>query len=259
MPSRWASRFDSDGLGLSGTWCSWLARYRDMVEVAGSNPVVPTDLGLPPHLAWEMDMPKLALFDMDGTLFDHDARVREDMLSIAAPGEDLEEFLDPVNLRELIESRSYMKARFDLIRSQPGWWENLPRFQPGFQVYYEAVRIGFCCHILTKGPTSQPLAWAEKVKCIHHHFGEDMPIDIVGRDKSGRYGRVLVDDYPPYVLGWLEHRPRGLAIVPAGPVNVGFEHPNAIRYDGGNLDEVKRHMRAAFDRQERRHWREFLK
>ncbi len=40
----------------------------------------------------------------------------------------------------------------------------------------------------------------EKVQCIHDHFGEEMPIDIVGKDKSGVYGRVLVDDYPDYMV-----------------------------------------------------------
>lgn len=204
-------------------------------------------------------MPKLCLFDMDGTLFDHDQRVCDDLIRLAAPGEDMKVLLAQNDLRELLVKYPHLEARFDLIRRQPGWWENLPKYPLGWQIYYKAVAVGFCCHILTKGPVSKPLAWAEKVRCIHRHFGEDMPIDIVGKDKSGRYGRVLVDDYPDYVLGWLEHRPRGLAIVPAGSVNVGFRHSNVIRYDGGNGKEVESHLRAAFGRSSGQHWRELLR
>ena len=204
-------------------------------------------------------MPKTALFDMDGTLFDHDKQVREDMIPLASPDENIEELLDSASMRELLKTHPHLDARFDLIRRRPGWWENLPLFPLGWHIFKASTEIGFCNHILTKGPTSKPIAWAEKVKCIHKHLGEDQPIDLVGKNKSGTYGRVLVDDYPDYILGWLEHRPRGLAILPAGAVNQGFQHANAIIYDGLNLEEVQGHLRAAFDRKTGQHWRELLR
>ena len=204
-------------------------------------------------------MPKTALFDMDGTLFDHDGQVRKDMIPLASPDENIEELLDSASTHELIKTHPHLAARFDLIRRQPGWWENLPVLPLGWHIFHVSTEIGFCNHILTKGPISKPLAWSEKVKCIHKHFGEDQPIDIVGKDKSSTYGRVLVDDYPDYVLGWLQHRPRGLAILPTGAVNHGFKHANAIIYNGGNLGEVWEHLRAAFDRNRGQHWRELLR
>jgi 5'-nucleotidase len=50
---------------------------------------------------------------------------------------------------------------------------------------------------------------------------------------------VLVDDWPPYVERWLQWRPRGLVILPAQRWNEGFSHPNALRYDGSNLAQVR--------------------
>jgi len=121
-----------------------------------------------------------------------------------------------------------------------------------------AKNAGFCCKILTKGPRSKPLAWSEKVQCIQEHFGEDVPIDIVGKDKAGTYGRILVDDYPKYMLGWLDHRPRGLGIMPAQPCNQGFEHPNVIIYDGNNSEQVSKAIEAAFNRDSKQHWKDLM-
>ena len=67
----------------------------------------------------------------------------------------------------------------------------------------------------------------------------------ITQDKGLVYGKVLVDDYPVYVVRWLEWRPRGLVIMPANPSNVRFTHPNVIRYDSTNIDEVKAAIKAA--------------
>jgi hypothetical protein len=202
-------------------------------------------------------MPKIALFDMDGTLFDYEGQMERDLIRLASPEEaEITAQIMKGDQWALAKEYPWLEARMDLIKSVPGWWKNLPTYQLGWDVYKWAVDIGFCTKILTKGPRSKSFAWAEKVDCISMHFGDDMPIDIVGKNKSDVYGRVLVDDYPPYMLGWLENRPRGLGILPAGRVNEGFEHPNAIRYDGNNWREVQDALQAAYDRESKQLWQE---
>jgi hypothetical protein len=204
-------------------------------------------------------MPKIALFDMDGTLFDYEGQMKKDLIAIAAPEEEVDAGLIYISdLWKLAKQYPYIEKRVDLIRRQPGWWRNLPRFTLGWNVYHMAVAVGFCTKILTKGPRSKSTAWAEKVDCITDHFGEEMPIDIVGKNKNDTYGRVLVDDFPEYVEGWLANRPRGLAILPAGTCNKGFQHPNAIVYDGSNDEEVYAALRSAYRRDSKQHWKEFL-
>ena len=201
---------------------------------------------------------KFCLIDMDGTLFDHDAALRRDMLRLASTDEIKKYDLENLGDFHQLEHLPWMKERIDMIRKQPGWWRNLDRFQLGWDVYELAKATGFCCKILTKGPNKKPLAWTEKVQCIQDHFGEEMSIDIVGKDKGGTYGKVLVDDFPKYLLKWLKHRPRGLAIMPAHSYNADFEHENVIRYDGNNRTQVGKALRAALDRQEKQHWKELL-
>jgi hypothetical protein len=211
---------------------------------------------------------RIGLFDMDGTLFDYDGQLRKDLRLLMAPGEvEAENIFD--------ESKPWLKARMHLIKSVPGWWRNLPKFQLGWDVYNIADNMGFCIEILTKGPRSKPQAWAEKVECINQHFGEDMVPNIVGKDKKRYYGRFLVDDYPQYVADWLKHRPRGLVIMPAHDYNtpekfhkaVEDEYEpfqitelldNVIRYDGTNLEEVRKALMAVWNRESGQHWREYL-
>ena len=99
--------------------------------------------------------------------------------------------------------------------------------------------------MLTKGPVSKPPAWAEKVQWFDRHLKGLAEGITTTHDKGLIYGKVLVDDWPAYIGRWLEWRPRGLAILPAHPHNEGFAHPNAIRYDGTNLDAVRERLRAA--------------
>ena len=174
----------------------------------------------------------IGLFDMDGTLFDYDGQLRKDLATLMSPDETM-----PDNIFD--ESIPWIKARMHLIKSQPGWWRELPKFQLGWDVYEIAVELGFCIDILTKGPRSKPQAWAEKVECIMRHFGDEVVPNIVGKTKKRYYGSFLCDDYPPYVEDWLKHRPRGLAIMPAHDYNKNFTHKNVIRYDGTNLNQVR--------------------
>jgi len=118
------------------------------------------------------------------------------------------------------------------------------------------MAVGFNVHILTKGPSSNPLAWAEKMECVRKHFDDNVTIHIT-EDKGVHYGRVLVDDYPAYVNAWLAHRPRGLVIMPAHPYNEKYAHQNVIRYDGTNeaFEELMVMLRMAKTRQPLEHWR----
>jgi len=199
---------------------------------------------------------RVALFDMDGTLFDHNGSLKESLLKVTP-----EEWHDYIgncdDLHKFEDTGEWAKNLADLIRTSPGWWRNLPRWEPGWQIYEVVKTIGFCCKVLTKGPRSKPIAWMEKVQCIHDHFGDEMPIDIVGKHKGGTYGRVLVDDFPDYLEKWLKHRPRGLAIMPAHSYNSHFTHENVIRYTD-NLEEVTAALQAAYDREEKQHWKELL-
>lgn len=185
---------------------------------------------------------KIALFDMDGTLFDYEGRLLMELNAMRGPSEPNFTLL---NLHS--HDDAWITRRIDTIKRVPGFWRNLDKFELGWHIHEIAVEIGFDVHILTKGPYRNTPAWTEKVECIRKHL-PDAVVHIT-EDKSIHYGRVLVDDWPDYVLPWLENRPRGLAVMPAHHYNAGFKHPNAIRYDGSNRDEVKKRLRAAFDRE----------
>ena len=98
--------------------------------------------------------------------------------------------------------------------------------------------------ILTQGPRQNPSSWAGKKKWIDKHLGEDTDITIT-RDKGLVYGKTLVDDYPGYIDRWLKWRKRGLVIMPANKQNENYTHPQVIRYDGSNLNQVRKAMEKA--------------
>ena len=112
--------------------------------------------------------------------------------------------------------------------------------------------MGFLLHVLTKGPKYTRAAWSEKADWC----AENLPdaLITVTQDKSLMYGRVLVDDYPPYFEKWLEVRPRGLVVCVAHPWNGDFakggakEHPNVFRYNGTNREELRLALKSAFER-----------
>ncbi len=121
----------------------------------------------------------------------------------------------------------------------------------------ELRALGFELHVLTKGPRSTPNAWSEKVEWCAEHL-PDANVTVTG-DKSLVYGRVLVDDYPPYFTRWLEVRPRGLVVCVAHPWNEGFAkggaqaHPSVLRYDGENRAELRQRLARAYERGSREH------
>jgi 5'-nucleotidase len=185
------------------------------------------------------DPAKIALFDMDGTLVDFDGAITRDMRKIQHPSE-------VPFLRETEDVDRYIDERLNLIRRQPGWWRNLPRFALGWDILGEAQRIGFDITVLTKGPYNTTSAWTEKVEWCRRELPE-VKVTIT-EDKSTVYGRVLVDDWPSYVDPWLEKRPRGVVIMPAHRWNADYKHERAFRYDGKNLPEIIDVLQKAFDR-----------
>lgn len=196
------------------------------------------------------------LWDMDGSLADYEAALIRDLNLLRSPQEVQ---VERGNLWDL-EKFDHIRERMHLIKNQPGWWLNLAPILKGFAVFSIAKEIGFRNQILTKGPHNRSRAWAEKVEWCAKHLSE-ADICIVSKNggesvpqKSGVYGKVLYDDYPDYVQGWLEHRPRGLAIM---PVRKGVElkhsvyaHPNVIKWDGQDetFSYIKRMLLRVFAR-----------
>jgi hypothetical protein len=177
---------------------------------------------------------KVALIDLDGTLADYDGAMRRDMSLISAPGETIAWYDG---------APPHMKARKTLIQDQPGWWLNLEPLPLGMKVFEMIGAFGFSRMVLTKGPLKRNShAWSEKVQWCKKHI-PDTPVTIAA-DKGLVYGKVLMDDFPEYVERWLEWRPRGLVLMPAWPWNEGFSHPNVVRFDEKNLDEVRRRLAA---------------
>ena len=174
---------------------------------------------------------KIALFDMDGTLCDYEGSLKEHMLSLQAPEEEIFSEMEHEN------SPVYLKNRANLIQKDIEWWVNLPKLKLGFDIWHLVAKHGYRRMILTQGPRKNPSAWSGKKIWIDRHFGPDVDITIT-RDKGLVYGKILVDDYPEYIERWLKWRPRGLVIMPANKNNAKFKHPQVIRYDGKNYSEV---------------------
>lgn len=164
----------------------------------------------------------IALVDLDGTLADFDGSMAAKLAALRSPGED------PDIEAYGKEKHPWLEARRDVIKSQPGFWRNLPRITDGFAVLEMIRRVGFEVHVLTKGPFRTTMAWTEKVEWCRANL-PDIPVTIT-EDKGLVYGRVLFDDWPPYIERWLAWRPRGLVIMLDHPWNQGFEHPNVLRY-----------------------------
>lgn len=182
---------------------------------------------------------RVALVDLDGTVADYDGAMQSRMAALKAP--------DEADFTGWDDVPPYIKARRDLIKTHPGFWRTLPRLELGFQIVGELRRIGFEMHVLTKGPAVAVGAWTEKVEWCQENLPDAMV--TVTQDKSLVFGRVLVDDFPPYFERWLQVRPRGLVIAVAHSWNAHIEHPNVVRYDGTNIGQVAERLQAAYDRE----------
>ena len=184
----------------------------------------------------------IALYDLDGTLADFDGAMEAGMRALAAP-QELEAGQEIWFPREQATEPKHIKARRRAVKRQPGFWRDLPQLQLGMRLFREALRLKFVIDILTKAPRKNAPAWTEKVEWCEKNLpmeDEDNEIGINLVTNKGRfYGRMLTDDYPPYIMKWLEHRPRGTVIMPACPWNADFTHPQVLRVRNTEEDIAK--------------------
>jgi len=186
------------------------------------------------------------LWDLDRSLADYDAAMIRDLNKIRSPEE---EPFTPDNV--WTKRAPYIHERMEMIKSIPGWWRKLDPLLKGFAVYNLAVKMGFYNVVLTRSSKSH--IWTEKYEWCEKFLGENHPVHMVSNEKSGVYGKALYDDYPPFVEGWLSHRPRGLAIMPINkrtkpePIH---KHPNVILWDGQQetFDYIERMMKRVLER-----------
>ncbi len=187
----------------------------------------------------------ICLFDLDGSMVDYEGALRTDLIDLMAK-EELE-LLKTKSMWDLDEIPA-IRNKIRLIKNQPGWWFNLPIIPEGMAAYRLAESLGFSMHILTKGPKYYSNAWKEKVELCQRHLGKDIDIHITS-DKGMVYGKALYDDYPDYIERWLQHRPRGLVIMPVNDHNKSFEHPNVFKWYGTNVIELRRVLQIAYNRE----------
>ena len=195
-------------------------------------------------------MEQIALDDKDGTLVDYDNAIYRDLMAMKGPGEVLRE-------SDLHDLPPHLEARRRAIVNTPGWWYSLEKLHVGFMILEMLRDIGFKVHILTKGPSWCPLAWKEKVEWNHIKIPEtrtgEIGVRIVtdgleGGGKNLDYGKVLVDDYPPYVEAWLEYRPRGLVVMPEKDYNRFFQHPQVVHFNGTNPKYLRQLLELVYQR-----------
>jgi hypothetical protein len=194
---------------------------------------------------------KIALFDMDGTLADYQGTIVKDLNCLRSPTED--EFTI-ASIQEPVPN--WLEARMDLIKAQPGWWIKLPQLADGFKVLKYAAMLGFTLQVCTKGPWKAVSGWTEKVIWCRENID---PLGFTGRgiditttmDKSQVYGTVLVEDWVPYVRGWLRWRKRGIVILLDRPYNQGFEHPQVTRVNFDKPETVENMRKALIYAKER--------
>ncbi len=180
-----------------------------------------------------MSIDNVALFDMDGTLCDYDGQILKDLERLR--GDEEPHFVGPIR-----KGPDHIKARVDAITATSEWWKNLPKLELGWEILKIAQEQGYRIMILSQAPIDNPEAWSGKIKWLQKHLPDvDMTLT---RDKGLVYGKLLVDDYPEYILRWLTWRRNGLVIMPSNDSNSGFEHKQVIRYDGSNIEEIKQAM-----------------
>jgi 5'(3')-deoxyribonucleotidase len=180
---------------------------------------------------------KVALVDMDGTLCDFRGALDRDVARV----------MNGRGAAVKVPACVVQEVEY-LIRGQAGWYRNLKPLPLGFEIVRMLQEIGFRIMIMTKSSKESKNAWSEKVAWIAEHLPE---ADVtVTQDKSLVYGRVLVDDYPSHFLKWMEHRPRGIVVMPLQAWNKDTSkrphlHTVASRDD---LKVLRPVLEAAFER-----------
>jgi 5'-nucleotidase len=161
----------------------------------------------------------IALIDLDGTVVDYHKAMLNKLEQLRSPNEK------PIISIE--DSPSWIEARMELIKNVPGFWRELPVIDDGLYMVTLLKTLGFSLTILTKGPKHCTPAWSEKYEwCLKNLPDCDVTIT---QDKGLVYGKVLFDDYPPYVERWLKWRPRGTVLMLEQPWNEYFSHPSVLK------------------------------
>lgn len=174
----------------------------------------PTQPAIEPISQSKVVRESVALVDMDGTVADFDGKLQDDYKAVI--GDDK---VSP-------ETEERIKS---LIKKQIGWWKNLNQIGLGTAIVEHLAQIGFRIMVLTKGPVRTTSAWTEKVEwCAKYLPYADVTIT---HDKGLVYGKILVDDWPPYVERWLKWRPRGVVLMPDQAWNKDYSHPQVRRID----------------------------
>lgn len=182
----------------------------------------------------------IALVDMDGTIADYEGAMQK----------GLEKALANLNVTGKDVWKHEYKPIQNLIKNQIGFWKDLRPLEDGMAIVNALKFYGFTPHILTKGPYKTLIAWTEKAEWCRKHLPA-VPVTI-SEDKGLVYGKILVDDWPPYCESWLTWRPRGLVIMPAYPYNEGFDKKfpgQVIRYTGNNWEDIKKALELVASRQ----------
>jgi len=177
----------------------------------------------------------IALIDMDGTVADYDNAMREGYDKMLAPGEM--PFYEATRKYGRNQWPEHLWNRMDAIKRQAGWWRHLPRHQMGMEIVELLRTMGFKLHIATQGPSTKSAAWAEKLEWAREVI-PDADVHIT-ENKSLLYGKVLVDDWPPFATDWLKHRPRGMVIMPDAHYNRDFQHPQVFKYTYGMQKQLE--------------------
>ena len=212
------SKFRSAGvptrvLEFSALQAMSLEQFSALISELLSRPSVPT-LSAP-----------VALLDLDSSLVDYEGRLRERLLETVSPMEAEWFHQHADNLWS--SPPAWLKARTRFIKHEPGFWLGLSVIPFGMELYRLLGEQGYKRIILTKGPRKNPAAWAEKVRWCEQHV-PDAGITIT-HSKDLVYGRILYDDWPEYILSWLEWRPRGKVLMLDADYNRHLQHPNVLR------------------------------
>lgn len=174
----------------------------------------------------------IALLDMDGTVCRMKEALDRDVTAVLQGQPVSPEVLDRIEA---------------LIKRQPGWWRTLEPIGLGLAIAETLAHLGFRITVLTKGPKRAKNAWTEKFEWCEKYL--PYANVTVTQDKSLVYGKILVDDYPEYMLGWLSRRPRGIGLMPAQEWNEKFSHPQVYKVDSyQRLQELKPMLVECFQR-----------
>jgi 5'(3')-deoxyribonucleotidase len=185
-------------------------------------------------------MANIALFDMDGTIADFDEGIRRSLEPMYGPDEE--------RFTSFWEVPDHIEARMEVIKNTGGWWRELPPIEIGIALLKAAQEIGYEVHILTQGPRNRTQAWKEKVEWVREYLGD---VDItITRNKGLVYGKILVDDYPDYMLKWLRYRRNGLGIMPDYNNDNTFEHDQVLKLNNNTFSDVVKAMENIYERDE---------